>query len=104
MYDRFEALGVTVIAVAQEDKDLESHGRFRGNFKPQPRFEIVADLERTGTEGYDRTSTYLIDRTGVVRQVFPNLIHHRASWSAILHETDRLLGGAGSSAAPQPGS
>ena len=27
MYDEFEALDVVVIAVAQEDKDLESHGK-----------------------------------------------------------------------------
>jgi hypothetical protein len=82
-----------VIAVAQEDRDLESHGKFRDLFKPSPRFEIVADLDRRDTGRYGRTTTYLIDREGVVRQVFPNVIHHRASWEAILAESQRVLGG-----------
>ena len=67
MYDEFEALDVVVVAVAQEDKDLESHGRFRQHFKPEPRFEIVADLRRADTGNYQRTSTYLIDKKGKIR-------------------------------------
>ena len=85
---------LAVIAVAQEDKDLESHGKFLKNFKTPPPFDIVADLDRQATARYDRTTAYLIDKQGVVRQVFPMLIHHRASWQAILHEVDRLTGGS----------
>ncbi|MBT8485095.1 MAG: hypothetical protein KJO43_05915 [Phycisphaerae bacterium] len=92
MYDAFEALDVQVIAVAQEDKDLASHGKFHSAFKPAPRFEIVADLSRAETGRYGRTTTYLIDKTGIVRQVFPQLIHHRAAWESILGETRRVLG------------
>jgi peroxiredoxin len=90
MYDEFEKRNVSVIAVAQEDQDLESHAKFLKHFEPAPRFELVADIGRTQTEEYHRTSTYLIDRNGVVRQVFPQLIHHRANWMAVLHEIDRL--------------
>ena len=92
VYDEFEKRDTVVIAVAQEDKDLESHGKFRKNFKPEPRFEIVADLDRAKTKKYDRTTSYLIDKDGVVRQIFPALIHQRASWQGILHEIDRING------------
>ncbi len=91
MYDEFESLHVQVIAVAQEDKDLESHAKMRRRFEPAPRFEIVADLKREDTGRYERTSTYLIDRKGIVRQVFPQLVHFRASWDAILPELRRQL-------------
>ena len=91
-YDQFEALDTVVIAVAQEDKDLESHGRFYDHFKPEPRFLLAADLDRSDTGRYERTSTYLIDKQGVVRQIFPQMIHYRADWRAILNEVARLVG------------
>jgi peroxiredoxin len=91
MYERFEALDIVVIAVAQEDKDLESHAKFRAHFDPAPRFELVADLDRADTARYGRTTTYLIDKQGVVRQVFPQLIHYRADWTALLGEAERVL-------------
>ena len=39
---------------------------------------------------FDRTTAYFIDSEGVVRQVFPMLIHSRPSWDAILGEIERL--------------
>jgi len=63
-------------------------------FKRPPRFAIAADLGRKDTAAYDRITSYLIDKQGIVRQVFPMLIHHRASWKAILAEVDRLNSGA----------
>jgi peroxiredoxin len=91
MYDKFETRDVVVIAVAQEDKDLASHGKFLKHFDPPPPFEIVADFDRKDTSRYERTSTYLIDKEGVVRQVFPQLIHYRADWSTMLNELDHAL-------------
>ena len=91
MYDEVEALDAVVIAIAQEDSDLESHGKFYANFKPEPRFELCADFKRTDTKRYERTSTYLIDKQGVVRQIFPQLIHFRADWDALLREAKRVL-------------
>jgi peroxiredoxin len=91
MFDAFEARDIVVIAVAQEDKDLEGHAKFRQHFQPEPRFELAADFDKTDTKRYERTSTYLIDKTGVVRQVFPQMVHHRATWKAILNEADGVL-------------
>ena len=91
MYNEFIKRDVVVIAVAQEDTDLKSHGRFLKKFGSEPRFDIVADLNRKETSGYDRTTAYLIDKKGVVRQVFPMLIHSRPSWRAILNEVDRVI-------------
>ena len=100
VYDAFEERDIVVIAVAQEDQDLDSHGRFLQHFDPEPRFVIAADLERTDTRRYERTSTYLIDESGVVRQVFPQLVHHRAAWPAILNEAERILAPTRNEAAP----
>ena len=36
MYDQFADRGVTVVAVAQEDQDLESHGKILKHFEPAP--------------------------------------------------------------------
>ena len=94
MYGEFTKRDAVVIAVAQEDKDLESHGKFLSHFNPAPPFDIVADVSRRNTKKYDRTTVYLIDKEGVVRQVFPMLIHHRASWRAVLHELDRINTGS----------
>ncbi len=90
MYDEFEKRDTVVIAIAQEDTDLESHGKIYNRFKPAPRFDIVADVNRAQTQAYKRTTAYLIDKKGIVRQVFPMLIHHRPSWRAILNEIDRI--------------
>lgn len=89
MYDAFRERGVSVIAIAQEDTDLESHAKFLEGFEPEPHFEIVADLGRAKTAAFDHVTTYLIARDGTVQQVFPNLIRFRASWNAILGEIDR---------------
>lgn len=94
LYDEFTKRETVVIAVAQEDTDLESHGKFLKKFGSSgPSFDIVADLNRKKTKRYHRTTAYLIDKTGVVRQVFPMLIHSRPSWKAILSEMDRILPG-----------
>ena len=90
MYEAFSQLDTVVIAVAQEDTDLKSHGRILRKFQSPPPFEIAADFERLKTKRYDRTTAYLIDKAGIVREVFPMLIHHRASWQAILHEVEKL--------------
>lgn len=90
MYDEFKKRDTVVIAIAQEDKDLKSHGKIYNRFKPAPRFDIVADLNRAQTRAYKRTTAYLIDKKGIVRQIFPMMIHHRASWRAILNEVDRI--------------
>lgn len=80
-----------VIAVSQEDTNLRDAAKFLTNFEAGPGFEIVHDLNREKSEAYDRTTTYLIDKQGVVRQVFPSLIQRRPSWDAVLVEAERIL-------------
>ena len=80
MYGEFEKRNTVVIAVAQEDTTMNKHNRIRKNFKPRPRFQLAADLGRNHTSHYDRTTAYLIDKKGIVRQIFPMLIHARPSW------------------------
>lgn len=80
------------MAVAQEDETLEEHAglpRTLGERAPVP-FDVVADLGREKTQRWDRITTYLIDRDGIVRQVFPTMIRQRPSWTAILREIDVL--------------
>ena len=90
MCDAFTKLNTAVMAVAQEDKDLKSHGRILESFESTPQFDIVGDIDRGATSKYKRTTAYLIDKQGVVRQVFPMLIHARPTWHAILREVTRL--------------
>lgn len=79
-----------MFAVAQEDVDLESFAKILPRFKKPLPFHLVADLGREQTADYDRTSTYLIDKEGVVREVFPSLIHMRPSWHAVLNRIDEV--------------
>ncbi len=88
-FESLEERNTQVVAISQEDTDLEKHAQFLQGLEER-RFEIVADLGRSATEAYDRTTAYLIDREGVVRQVFPMLIHTRPDWGAITAEIDRL--------------
>ncbi len=91
MYDELEKRDTVVIAIAQEDKSVEEFASFYGaGFEPAPRFDAAVDVDRAKTAPYDRTSAYLIDKQGIVREVFPMLIHFRATWDAILGEIDRL--------------
>jgi hypothetical protein len=90
MYDEFAKRDTVVIAVAQEDTDLESHAKILKKLGKSPPFDIVCDIDRKETARYHRTTAYLIDKRGVVRQVFPMLIHARPSWRAIWHEADQL--------------
>jgi len=91
MWTEFEQRDIHVIAIAQEDTDLDSHGRFPRSFEHPVPFDIVADLNREATHAYDRTTAYLIDKRGIVRQIFPTIIHARPSWEAVLREADRIL-------------
>ena len=71
---------------------FDADGKFLKKYGSSgPSFDIVADLNRKKTKRYHRTTAYLIDKTGVVRQVFPMLVHSRPSWKAILGEMDRIL-------------
>ena len=90
MYEQFDKRDTVVIAVAQEDRDLQSHGKFLAKFEPPIPFNIVADVNREKTQRYDRTTSYLIDKKGVVREVFPATVRARPDWRAVLNRMDEL--------------
>ena len=90
MYEAFESLDTVVVAISQEDTSLDKAGTFLKPFDPLPYFDIAHDLERKVTSGYDRTTAYLIDKKGVVREIFPMIIHARPSWKIILAEVEKL--------------
>ena len=83
-----------VIALSQEDETLEDFARMPKRFEAL-RFPVVADLRRQETAAYDRTTAYLIDKQGVVREVFPMIIHARPSWRIVLSEVAKLQRPAG---------
>ena len=37
-------------------------------------------------------TSYLVDTDGVVREIFPAMIHMRPSWKAVLNRMDEILG------------
>jgi hypothetical protein len=85
-----ENLGTQALAVSQEDTAPDKAAAFLRGFEPAPAFPITADLQRGKTTALDRTTAYWVDAEGVVRQVFPMLIHSRPSLDAILGEIERL--------------
>ena len=91
--DVFAERDTVVVAVAQEDQDLESHGKILSSFDDPRPFGLVADLGRKHGV-LDRTTAYYVDKEGVVQQIFPMIIHARPSWGAILSEVDRIQAAA----------
>ncbi|MCB9858743.1 MAG: hypothetical protein H6818_23945 [Phycisphaerales bacterium] len=91
-YDAFDSRNTIAIAISQEDTDLASHARFfdKAFHGKAPPFDIVADLEREKTVRFDRTTTYLIDKSGVVREIFPATVRMRPDWRAVLNKIDEL--------------
>lgn len=91
LYDDLEAMDTIAIAISQEDTTLEDHGQMAARaLDSAPRFPLVADLSHEHAPEYDRTTAYLIDKQGKVRQIFPMIIHARPSWEIVLKEVDRL--------------
>jgi peroxiredoxin len=91
MLDQFSALDTKIVAISQEDEDLSTFAGMPARLKPMPLFDVLADLKREKTVAYDRTTAYLIDKQGIVRQVFPMVIHSRPSWKIVLAETKKML-------------
>lgn len=90
-YDEFTKRKTAVIAISQEDKSLATAAKFLKHFGDDgPRFTIAADVNREKTGRFRRTTSYLIDKRGVVREIFPATIHKRPNWSAVWHRIDDL--------------
>ncbi len=86
-----------VVALSQEDRSLQDFAKMPARFESL-RFPVVADLQRRETAAYDRTTAYLIDKEGVVREIFPMIIHARPSWRIVLGEVEKLERAAGKAA------
>ena len=93
-WTELETRGLQAVVFSQEDEDLESFARMSGTVGPDRPYPLLADLEREATAAYDRTTVYYVDEAGIVRQVFPMIIHGRVPWSVILDEVDRLRAAA----------
>ena len=83
----FAGQDVSILGVSQEDDDLDKarrmHASLGGGELP---LELAFDLGREATDAFDRTTAYLIDRDGIVQQVFPMIIHSRPSGVVLLKE------------------
>ena len=90
MVAEFEAVDTAVVAISQEDEELENAVRMAATLRPEARFPLAYDLERAATPAYDRTSAYLIDEEGIVREIFPMIIHARPSYRILLAEARRF--------------
>lgn len=88
--EEFEKRGVALVAVANEEGDMAEHAKIRDHFGGVPPFRHAPDFQGRATRPYGRTTSYLIDRRGTVRQVFPMEIYERPPWWAFLNEIDAL--------------
>lgn len=79
-----------MVAIAQEDESLEVAPGIWNGLEAPPTYPIMADINRKGTPRYERTTVYLVDGKGVVRQVLPMMTHMRATAAVLLSEIDRL--------------
>ena len=80
-----------MVAISQEDPSLDKAPGILTGLDPVPTFPIAVDLDQKATRPYERTTAYLIDAKGVVRQVFPMMTHMRASAATLLSDADALL-------------
>ena len=92
MFGEFEERNLAAVAISQEDVDLPTFARMPRRF--EGKFPILADPGRWRTKAIGRTTAYLVDPDGIVRQVFPMVITTRPSWNVVLGEFDRLQAAA----------
>ena len=92
MYNEFEKRDTIVIAVSNEERNIAQHANMLNLLKGAPKCKLAADIGDRKTKRYERTTAYLIDKEGIVRQVFPMEIYRRPPWWAILNEIDRVFG------------
>ena len=92
IYAEVESRDFEVVAMANEEQSLLAHMKVLGEFDSLPPFPLAVDINRQQTQAYERTTAYLIDPAGVIRQIFPMEVYDRAPWWPLLNEIDRLGG------------
>ena len=92
LVDEFDARDTVVVTIANEEESLDASLAIRNHLGGEdPRFVSLVDLADITSESMERTTAYLVDGAGKVRQVFPMEIYSRPSWWAILNEIDTIL-------------
>ena len=81
---------MAVVPISQEDPSVASFRQVEGKLPADPPFRVLGDINRRSAPRLARTTAYLLDEDGFVRQVFPMSTYARANWWAILNEIDRL--------------
>ena len=97
--DGFDDLGVFMIGMSQEEKDLSRALEMAA--KTRVKFPLVHDVMRQTAPGFDRTNAYFLDEEGIVRQVFPMSAYMRPSSTLVLDEIARILESDGKRAASE---
>lgn len=90
MYGEFEKRDTVVLAIANEEQTLAANVKIRDHLGGDPHFLNAVDLGFSSRDRFERTTSYLVDKEGVVRQVFPMEVYQRAPWWALLKEVDKL--------------
>jgi len=92
-YDEFRGRGVTVVAVSQEDQGEDMLWTMYEALGADVPFTLASDVGRRSTGRFDRVTTYLIDASGRVVEIFPAHRQVWMPWDAVLHRIDELSGG-----------
>ena len=78
-----------IIAISQDDLSLEKFADILPRFKNSG-ITIAADIGYVNHREYARTTSYLVDERGIIRQIFPMEVYGRAPTWALLNEMDRI--------------
>ena len=87
--DRFDALGVAIVAISQEEKDLSKAPNMAR--QTAVTFPVIHDVNRASAPQLDRTNAYFLDAEGIVRQIFPMSSYMRPSSELVVGEIARIL-------------
>ena len=89
-YESFAERQTRVLAVDQEDASLDGLLQLTERIGELP-FDVTTDLDRRATARYERVTTYLLDRNGVVLEIFPSHPGVWMPWDAVLQRIDDHL-------------
>ena len=86
-YDEFKALGAEVLAIHVECSPEGTQSTVR---RSRIEFPMASDEHLRVVGKYSPTSTYLIDKEGIIRALWHDRIHERVSPDEILGSIKRL--------------
>jgi hypothetical protein len=86
-FGEFEERGARVLALDQEDESVDGLWDLLERLGEIP-FELATDVGRAGAPRLDRITTYLLDRSGRVIEIFPSHPLVWMPWDAVLQRID----------------